>query len=265
MNIVICGNAKAIEKSRITLYSLLKNNKVKNVYVISTETIDIKYISSLCFKFRTSFNFMFVNPKELDVFSFKSSGWQSTVTVETYLRLLIPSLIAQKKVIYLDTDVIVDSDISELWDFDLDGNALGMTIDGSSGETSDSFQAGVMLIDLDKLREIDFTKKCIEYVSSCIKEKNFVENYDQGTINYICKGMIKEVPWYYNFNAWTFGRAFPTRSGVLVIDNPRYINRRLGPEFLSQVKVFHYAGFNKGWDFENSKYFYYKNLLESDN
>ena len=254
MNIVICGNALAIERGAVTLYSALKNNTIKNVYVISTEMIDIRYFSNLCFRFRASFNFIKVDSKTLEPFGFKSSGWQSTVTSETYLRIFIPNLVAQKKVIYIDTDVIVDTDISELW-----------AIDGSSSEESNSFQAGVIVMDLDKMREFDFTKKCSDYITSCMQQQGFVDNYDQGTINVICHGLIKELPWFYNFNAWSFGRALPTRAGVLVIDNSRYIDRRFGLKFLSKVKIFHYAGFNKGWDFEKSKYFKYKEMLESNN
>ncbi len=91
----------------------------------------------------------------------------------TMYRLLIPDLIDAEKTIYLDCDIVVDMDIAELWSQDLKGRAVGAVGDffplNSAGkpkiswsrkkvcslwgiEPENYFNAGVLLLDLNKIR-----------------------------------------------------------------------------------------------------------------
>ena len=93
---------------------------------------------------------------------------------ETYFRLLAPSLLPNvKKAIYLDSDLIVNADISELFDTDVTGYLLGATRDADTlgqmdgydatvgpylenelgmTDAHDYFQAGVLLMNLAEIR-----------------------------------------------------------------------------------------------------------------
>lgn len=93
---------------------------------------------------------------------------------ETYFRLLAPQLLPNvDKAVYLDSDLIVDADIAELYDHDVEGYKLGATRDADTIGQMDGydvtvypylrdslgmrdpheyFQAGVLLMNLAELR-----------------------------------------------------------------------------------------------------------------
>ena len=99
---------------------------------------------------------------------------------ETYFRLLAPSLLPNvKKAIYLDSDLIVNADIAELFDTDVTGYLLGATRDADTlgqmdgydatvgpylenelgmTDAHDYFQAGVLLMNWQHLRRTHIVK-----------------------------------------------------------------------------------------------------------
>jgi len=90
------------------------------------------------------------------------------ITRAAYLRLLLPILINEKKLIYLDCDMLVQSDLSELFQVDMTGYLIGGISDSGGQSTSkiprqqsDQYiNSGVLLMDLDGLRKDGFLEKC---------------------------------------------------------------------------------------------------------
>ena len=94
-------------------------------------------------------------------------------TIATFYRLFIPQIFPKdiEKIIYLDSDIIVNLDIKELWQINLGNNLLGVIPELLNKDTSedmlkthsmcrdnlvkveDYFNAGVLLINLKKLRK----------------------------------------------------------------------------------------------------------------
>ena len=84
------------------------------------------------------------------------------ITTTAYLRISLPNLLAKedyKKVLYLDSDVLVLDDIVKLYDEPLNGKTIGAIIDPGQvkalerlGIDSDDlyFNSGVMVIDIDR-------------------------------------------------------------------------------------------------------------------
>ena len=94
---------------------------------------------------------------------------------ETYFRLLAPTLLDNvEKAIYLDSDIVVCADVAELFDTDVTGYLLAATRDADTigqidgydptvysylkdqlgmSEPHDYFQAGVLLMNLEKFRQ----------------------------------------------------------------------------------------------------------------
>ena len=124
----------------------------------------------------------------------------SRVTVAGFYRLLIPQLFssAPKKMIYLDSDVIVNLDISELWQIELQDKALAAV---NEIETSynppeialkylvtsglvaheDYFCSGVLVMNLKKLCRAE------EQIINGLKWRNAhpqCKNFDQDVLNY---------------------------------------------------------------------------------
>ena len=131
-------------------------------------------------------------------------------SVVTYYRLFIASLFPQyDKILYLDCDLVVLGDISELYNTDLGNNILGAAPEQfvqSTGEfrlyaekalgidPDDYVNAGVLLIDLEQFRKNDIEKKFIKLIT----EYDFdLLDPDQAYLNYLCHDKIFTLP-----NGW---------------------------------------------------------------
>lgn len=135
---------------------------------------------------------------------------------ETYYRLLAPQLLPNvDKAIYLDSDLIVDSDIAELYDYDIQGFKLGATrdadtlgqIDGYDAtvgpylrdelgmdDPHDYFQAGVLLMNLAELRR---TVTAQEFLS--ISTERMWRWLDQDVLNKVVNGEYVRIPMKWNY------------------------------------------------------------------
>ncbi|GLY06985.1 MULTISPECIES: glycosyltransferase [Actinoplanes] len=80
-----------------------------------------------------------------------------------YFRCLLPSVLTDRRVIYLDADTLVRADLGRLWDLDLRGAPVGAVNDplGADG----TFDAGVMLIDLEAWRAVDAGRSAVQHCS----------------------------------------------------------------------------------------------------
>ena len=122
----------------------------------------------------------------------------------TYYRIYIPELFPNfDKALYLDCDIIVKGDISELYNIDLQDNYIGAIPDGSIpcikefqdyvlncigvDKYDDYINAGILVLNTKKLRDINFEDLFI----SALTLTTFDVAQDQDYINAICKGHIK--------------------------------------------------------------------------
>lgn len=130
-------------------------------------------------------------------------GWM------TYVRLLIPEVIAAPRVIYLDADLIVYADILQLFEHDLKGEALGAVSWGSIRESNDHeyfkglgrdvdaayFNAGVLLIDSDQWRRHKITQHCLDTGNRCSVS---LPSADQTILNHVFAGCFSQLPRRFN-------------------------------------------------------------------
>ena len=166
-------------------------------------------------------------------------------TKTTYYRLLIPNLYTQyDKAIYLDSDIVVLGDISELYNQDVENKLVGAVPDGSVRkikEFSDYvekvvgmfdyknyFNAGVLLMNLKEMREFEFQSKFL-YLLENIK---FSVAQDQDYLNRICKGRTKILD-----ASWDV-MPIPTESTMQK----------------NNIKIIHYNLIYKPWHFDNVLY-----------
>ena len=122
----------------------------------------------------------------------------------TYYRLFLPELYPQyDKVLYLDSDIVVLGDISELYNTDLQDNLIAAAPDDviqqievfkeyselvvGVADYKTYFNAGILLMNLKALREFKFEEKFI-YLLGTVK---FSVAQDQDYLNRLCKGRVK--------------------------------------------------------------------------
>jgi lipopolysaccharide biosynthesis glycosyltransferase len=135
----------------------------------------------------------------------------------TYCRLLLPHLLDVPRLIYLDCDVLVFRDLSELFKLELSpGRVLAAVPDSetlSLGEDSPTiadamglsaecayFNCGVMLMNLQELRKQHFFQRAVEFLNT----KPTYRFWDQSAINFLLHGQIHALPEYWNRASWRF-------------------------------------------------------------
>lgn len=165
-------------------------------------------------------------------------------TNTTYFRLFLPELYPQyDKVLYLDSDIIVAGDISELYNTDMDTNLVAAAPDDiiqynkvfqdyaelvvGVAKYQHYFNAGVLLMNLDELRKFKFQEKFM-YLLGTVK---FSVAQDQDYLNRLCKGRVKLIS-----HDW---------------DVMPYVNEETKPE---DIKLIHYNFAYKPWHFEDVTY-----------
>ena len=146
-------------------------------------------------------------PARLNLFrEFSTLPYVSRVT---YARLLIPWVlpVTVSRVLYLDCDLLVLDDLEPVWETDLEGAVLGAVVDGMADcklcdprfegvpQVRDYFNAGVMLIDVQRWREERISERALEYLT-----RNPRSPYsDQDALNVACDNQWKRLDSHWNF------------------------------------------------------------------
>jgi lipopolysaccharide biosynthesis glycosyltransferase len=135
-----------------------------------------------------------------------------------YCRILLPHLLDVPRLVYLDCDVLVFRDLSELFDFELShGKILAavpdsetLTLSCDSQAVADAmnlpadrlyFNSGVMLLNLYELRKQNFTKQSLEFLKNW---RGYYGFHDQSAFNFLLQGLIDELPGCWNRASWRF-------------------------------------------------------------
>ena len=165
-------------------------------------------------------------------------------TNTTYFRLFIANLYPQyNKAIYLDSDIVVLGDISELYNQDIGDNLIAAAPDDviqtikvfqeyaekvvGVADYRNYFNAGILLMNLDEFRKYNFQNKFL-YLLETIK---FTVAQDQDYLNRLCKGKVKIID-----KAWD---TMPVGTGTLEEKD---------------LKIVHYNLADKPWHYDNIKY-----------
>lgn len=182
------------------------------------------------------------------------------LTRETLYRLFIPEIFPMyDKVIYIDGDTIVLSDIAELYTTDVAGFVFAAAMDGPSqlsvthyGAFMDStpdenFCAGVLVMNIQEF-DSSIKDKCIELLLEDSKLENRKMIYmDQDALNITCYNRVKKLDITWNYQV------------SLVCSDPEYDfilkeYRSVFIEARDKVKILHFSGEIKPWLFPGSPY-----------
>ncbi len=169
-------------------------------------------------------------------------------SIVTYYRLFIASLFPQyDKVIYLDCDIVVLGDVSELYFTDIGENIIAAApeqfvqnthefrtyAEKALGVDPDVYvNAGVLVISLDRFREEMIEKKFVDLITAYDFD---LLDPDQAYLNYLCRDKIHVLP-----NGW---------------------NKEPMPlPCEGEKNIVHYALYKKPWQYDDvldGEYFWY--------
>ncbi len=197
--VVVCDNhytillaalLKSIElnhksNERIVVYiiedGIFSKNKTKLINSFHSETFDFRWLSLAD-----------AIPEGIEL-PLDNSSWP----LNMYGRLFIPHFIesGMQKVIYLDVDMIMEVDISELWNVHLKGNIVGavqdpriLTFNNSWGgirnhvalklhQDTKYFNTGLLVIDIEEWRRFKVGEKVVDCITQYTEFANFPDQY----------------------------------------------------------------------------------------
>ena len=192
----------------------------------------------------------------IDGFNLTTSN--AHISVETYYRFIIQEALPfYSKLLYLDCDLVVDSDVSPLFDTELGHNAIAAVPDidfignlnMKNGERAEYvkkqlhmrnaygyFQAGVLVMNLDRMRKIHTVREWLEIAS----KPGYIYN-DQDILNVECEGQVTYLDYSWNVMHNCAGRVNGVFDFAPADAYKAYTESRKAP------KIVHYAGFDKPW------------------
>ena len=125
----------------------------------------------------------------------------------TYYRLILADLLPDiNRIIYLDGDTLIYTDLSEMYNLDMGNNIILGFVDNSYKKAEEFgiktykyIVAGVLLINLKKIRKENYTTKFFEFMD---KNQDKLTQEDQTIINIVLHGRIGFLP--PKFGIWNF-------------------------------------------------------------
>ena len=167
IHLLVTFNSDYIRPFRTMLCSLINNNPGESVRVWLLHSAippeELQALGDWCAARGAA-----LTPLQVDRSAFRDAPVSRQYPQEMYYRLLAPRLLPEsvKKVLYLDSDILVLNPMRALWDMDLQGHAFAAAshsgvfavMNGVNrirlNTDHDYYNSGVMLMDLDKAREI---------------------------------------------------------------------------------------------------------------
>lgn len=203
INIAFCIDNNYVRHLTTTLSSLFQNTACSNYHIfifsLNVSPTNKKNISSWASAF-CKIEFIDVTDKSVKDFPIQNN---SSISLATYLRLFIPSLLPEniKKILYIDSDTLILSNIDALYNIDISNYALAAMEDVNNKEFLrlapgiPYFNAGVILFNLSFLRKLDFTINAINFIS---ENKNLLKYYDQDVLNALLGKDVLLIPLKWN-------------------------------------------------------------------
>lgn len=268
INIVFSADRNYIPYLAVTLSSIIENSSKKNNYDIIILCQDIfiyqkRFILSLC-ENHPNISIRFFDMKEyIKKFNLDKLFTINHITISAYFRLLVGKIFSNyEKILYLDCDIIVTTDIAELYYTDIGHYPIAAVIDTtisysliSKGlnegywisfekymrDTLDFtnqttyFNSGVMIIDIEK-----FNETSLDYLIDLAKRNNQFF-HDQNVLNAAFEGDYFQLSPAWNFQ-WNIKFHSSNYKDVLP---PELLAYYEDPTVCA--KIIHYTSHEKPW------------------
>lgn len=238
MDICFTFDAKYLQYVYVVIASIVENNQTKIRFHLISSNISKKdvqkikaWIDSLgqeCFLYQiNNSKYSFCPIKNVD---------NNRLSTAAYYRIDIPQILPEniKKVLYLDLDVLVLKDISDLFNINIDNYPLAVV-----EVLNNYFNSGVMLMNLDYFRKNNLSEQLYTYIKYNQDKINF---YDQDAFNNLLKGNWYKLPPKYNAGDILVETLENTLNmGLLPIYPPEQVKEaRNNPAIVHYAGSFHY-------------------------
>ncbi len=215
LNITMASDANYADIMNVSMYSVLRNNgwnksTVFNIIDAGISEDQKKKINELQNNFKCQIKYI-----SFDNYSYMLENVVQScdppLPLITYARLYIADMVSEDQTLYVDCDMICCQSLEQLWNIKWENDKV---IAGVQDTVSDKVKtriglstkdyyinAGIILINLKRWRELGFTNKAIEFIK---RYHGSVMHNDQGTINGAFHRNIVILPMKYNVMTTAF-------------------------------------------------------------
>lgn len=249
MNIVYCINNNYVPYVLVSICSLLENNRENRITIQLLmdyiSEVNEQRIKRLVESYNQSYIIHLVNDEKL-------RGLKETWSIYAWYRCLIPEILSnESKCLYLDADVVIAGDISDVYDTSMNEKSIAAVIDIETlkdekfkilgyDKSKKYICSGVMIMNLDYWRSNDIANKVFEFSK---ENEDKIAFPDQDAINYVCQDSKMLLPLKYGIlNPFVLNKTFMEIYKEEIID------------FINDPRIIHYAGFAP-WKKETNRHF----------
>ena len=239
ISVALCADKNVEVSLHVTLYSLLKSSQHPlkiNLVQKGYQSQDIAKIHQTLQQFAGKYQLNVVEFDENALFG-RFRGLHGNQF--NFTKLILANVLADDRIIYLDSDLSIGRDLGELFSTNLNEFVIGAsaieTIADSLRSTfyqsigmkksAKYFNSGVILMDLKKWRELDITSQCLSFANKYVDRLSFG---DEAILNCIFYENFQVIDAAYNHPL------YPDSALVLAHDSN---------------EIFHFVGSPKPFDF----------------
>ena len=257
MNVAYTFNHYYLEPTLISIFSLLrarKNRRPVTVYLLVEEDLSREQLSP-AFAMAAHFGdcrIVIIYPQK-DFPRLFCSDETSCAPSEgiqvSFFRLYLPKVLPeQERCLFLDSDLIVRKDLSELYNTDLDEACFAGVTDRLCLEEDQLakmrrlgirdgwyINSGVMTMNLSRLRQTGLDERLLVHAS-----ETAYQYLDQDVINFICPGEVRILPKRYNVYSVDIPAHYDVLRGVIPDD-------MLEEKDFRDPAIVHFTGPEKPW------------------
>lgn len=253
INIAMITDDNYVMPTLVAIKSMTLNKEKNSAYIINILTNNlskqnIEKLEAINSKFCT---INIVNKGEL-IEKYQDITQDRHVTYTALLKFFLPSIFKElDKILYLDSDIIVQKDLSELYQTNIDDYYAGVIKDTLtvknpnhlltfSCQNKNYFNSGVMLLNLKKMRENDIPNKMINFRLSV--KQHFM---DQDTFNVIIGENVKFLSYRYNF--LNFYLSVMDKKQLSLLFEENLSKYKTDKSIYSSCTIIHLGGKEKPW------------------
>ena len=215
MNVLFTIDNNYAVYTLLSINSILLNNSSNSkytFYIIETDLSDKnkRMMENFIFRRNQDVEFINISPELLGGSKVFNHVHAKHITPIAMARLFAPDLLPKEvdRVLYLDSDTLITTDLQKLYNTDLENNIAGLIENYGKTWVRDGlypfkkyYNSGVILLDLDKCRKDNSSKKFMDFYYNNIdkfiyneKTQKPVYGYvDQDLINLIWENKIKSL------------------------------------------------------------------------
>lgn len=208
MNILFSSDDNYARHLGVAMYSLMIHNqkaKKLNFFVVDNHISEDnlsklkQVVEGFC---NSTINFIQFDSyaKELQL----DMPWP--ISMSAYARLFAAEMLPKDidRVLYLDCDMIINHDLSDLWNSDLRGNCIGAVQDQVRSvikenvglcSTDKYFNSGLLLVDLKRWRKLNIGQQALDFIKL---HEGRITHHDQGVLNGLLYKEWLRLPLRYN-------------------------------------------------------------------